>query len=152
MTLLVSSSFGPNYELSGTAGVPNEVTDLRVSTDDAQAVWWFRTDGTVDKDTSDDPAEQFRDGIEYTSEQDDPPDDLWIRATAQNDPDAPNLGAALDTWLKLVGAAESDREWGWEEAAIGTTEGSVLVELSTDSAGDQVVASGYYKGSAEVTA
>ncbi len=151
MTLLVGLPGGPAYQLSGTLAAPNQATDVRTQPTDASAGWRFNTDGTVDKFTSVAGYVQFLDGIEYTSEQDAPNRDQWMRATPQSDPDAPTSGSATGSWLKVAGSASAAREWLWDETTDGaaTTEGSVLVELALDSAGVQVVASGYYDGHAE---
>lgn len=134
--------------LSGTTGDPNQAIDFETSPTNAQAWWDFKTDGRIWKEGL--SAGFFQSGTEWNSNYPDAPGrDYWIRATANAD-SAPNLGQTLNTWHVLYGTGQSDRRWGWEEAAIGSYLGSIKVEIATDSGGSNIVATGYYEGRADV--
>lgn len=138
------------YTLSGTTGSPNVASHATTSPADAEAGWIFNIDGTVDRDDNGSVA-QWQDGVEWTDEQDTPTVDMWIRAT--NDAgDNPSSGPALATWHKLQGTSEAVRTWLWEETTNGfaSTAGTIKVEISTDSGGVTIVATGYYRGVASV--
>lgn len=75
----------------------------------------------------------------------------WARATL-NAGDAPTLGSGLGTWLSLVKGG-SQRFWGWRHTSIpGSTDGSIKLEISTDSSGTVIVATGYYRALCTVSA
>lgn len=129
--------------LSGTTGAPNEAGDSAIDPADARAGWYFRTDGTVDR-FSNGVLTQFQAGSEWSNFQPTPGTDYWIRATLNNGT-APNIGSSLTTWHRLSGTGEADRDWQWEQTTIGQfLTDSVKVEISTDSGGSTIVATGYY--------
>lgn len=143
----LGSSSGPVYTLSGTTGTPNIASDAQTSPTNAQAGWTFRTDGTVDEEEGAANFTQFQDGVEWTDEQDTPTVDIWIRA--QNDAgDNPTTGPSLNTWHVLQGSGEADRQWRWIEITDGfaSTSGTLQIDISTDSGGSTIVATGYYRG------
>ena len=141
---------GPTYTLSGSTGTPNDVTNTESSPTNSSAWWEFRTNGTV-WSKGDSGTVQFQDSIEWTDEQDTPTVDIWIRSTA-------NAGAAHTTgptngiWNVLQGSGEANQRWTWTETTDGeaTTQGSVKIEIATDSGGSNIVATGYYQGTAIV--
>ncbi len=133
------------YTLSGTSGSPNVTSDTQVFPDDAVAGWIFHADGRVQQF----PGTFFNQGTEWTNEYPSSPNNTWIRATLESGSDAVDgNSASTNTWLSLGGG--SNRRWTWETTGLGTTAGTVYIEISTDSSGSPVVASGYYRGNAVV--
>jgi hypothetical protein len=140
---------GATESLSGTSVSRNQVSDSQTSPTDSDVYWEFNTSGQVWK--HDTTGTQLNDGVEFTDEQDSPTVDLWIKATLDNG-DAPTSGPALGSWWQVTGGSGSTRRWTWTETTDGfaTTAGTIKVELSTDSGGTPVVATGYYRGTASV--
>ena len=136
---------GPVYTLSGL----NVASHSQGSPDDATAGWTFNTDGTIDKVQS--TTTQFQTGVEWTDEQPSPSEDIWIRATNLAG-DNPSSGPSLGTWHKLAGSGAANRTWLWIETTNGfaSTAGSLTIDLSTDSGGVTIVATGSYRGVASV--
>lgn len=136
---------GEMKTLSGTSGSPNP--DNSASQNYAAAGWTFKTTGTVWKYSS---ATQFQDGIEWTSGQDSPTEDSWIRATvtAGSTPNGP-----VGSWLKVAGSGSADRTWTIDRDSTegsGTTTCTLKIELATDSGGSNIVATGYYRANATI--
>lgn len=151
--IVVATGVGERFTLSGTDGTPNALTDASTS-GTVTATWQFETDGEVwtFRDVGSD--NQFQDGVEFSSKQPNSGKDLWIKATqtgVTTPGDAPNVGDSTDSWLKVRGTSSANRSWGWTQTGLGITEGTVKVDLSTDSGGSTIVATGYYKGTAEIT-
>jgi hypothetical protein len=142
---------GPSatYSLSGTSVSPNQVSDTQTSPTDSDVYWEFNTSGQVWK--HDTTGTQLNDGVEFTDEQDSPTVDLWIRATLDGG-DAPTSGPALTSWWQVTGGSGSTRRWTWTETGDGffTTAGTIQVDIATDSGGSNIVATGYYRGTATV--
>jgi len=132
--------------LSGTTGSPNTSTDFAISTNNASVYWAFNADGTVDriKTQGTDIFEIFGPNQWCNT---DPALNYWIRFT-HNAGDAANLGNSSGTWFAMSGANGQ----GWQETTNGfaTHSGSSKVEISTDSGGSTIVATGYYGGTAEI--
>ena len=137
------------YSLSGTSGTPNIASDTETSPTDCTVYWEFQSNGTVWK--LEDTGSQLNDGVEFTDEQDSPTENLWIRATLDAG-DAPTAGPALTTWHQVTGAGGTSRRWTWTETTDGfaTTIGTLQIDIATDSGGSNIVATGYYRGSASV--
>ena len=137
------------YTLSGTDGTPILCADANDGS--ARAEWEFRVNGTVWKETLSSGFVQYQNGVEWVDSQDSPVADVWIKATQSGlstPGDAPNVGATLNTWHKLHGSGEALRYWGWSQAGIGVWDGTIRVDISTESDGTPIVATGYYRGSA----
>ena len=137
-----------SVNLSGSSGSPNVSTTLKEQPATVNAGWKFLTDGTMQR--------YITDGQSYSSWSPDPMEwafparagignRYWIKATS-NVADDPNSGNSVGTWHALT----SDVEFVWQRSALGTKSGSVKIEIATDSGGSNIVATGYYGGSATV--
>lgn len=132
--------------LSGTTGSPNTSTDFAISTANASVYWAFNADGTVDRIKT-----QGSDVFEIFSPAQwcnvTPAGSYWIRFT-HNAGDVANMGNSSGTWFAMSGANGQ----GWQETFDGfaTHAGSSKVEIATDAAGSNIVATGYYGGTAEI--
>jgi hypothetical protein len=137
---------GDIITLSGTTGSPNTSNDFAISTDNASVLWGFQADGTVDRHKTQgaDVFDIFP-GSQWCNQT--PVLDYWIRWT-HNAGDAANFGESSGTWRQMNTA----RNQGWEETTNGfaTTSGSSKVEIATDASGSNIVATGYYGGTAEI--
>lgn len=137
---------GEIITLSGSTGSPNTANDFAISTNDAEVRWFFNSDGTIDrlKLQGSDVFEIF--GPEQWCNQD-PVLDYWLRFT-HNAGDAANVGNSSGSWLAMTGNLSQ----GWQETTNGfaTHSGSSKVEIATDSGGSNIVATGYYGGTAEI--
>lgn len=133
--------------LSGTSGSPNARTASELSIDDAYMEWSFETDGTVDINRSDTGNSQFQAGVEWNASQPTPTATYYIKATLDSGT-IPTSGSTMTTWLAL----SSRRWWRWTETRNGfyTTTGTLKIEIATDSGGTNIVATGYYRGTAAV--
>lgn len=139
--------------LSGTSLSPNVVTGLTASPNDSWAEWLFNTDGTVDTNEVTSGVVQFQTGVEWNDAQTTPAVDYWIRATLEDGVN-PTSGAAIGSWLKVSVSGSANRIWRWTDTTNGdsTTTGTLKIEIATDSGGTNIVATGYYKGTAIVSA
>lgn len=137
---------GDVITLSGSTGSPNTSLDFAISTANASVYWAFNADGTIDriKTQGSDVYEIF--GPTQWCNQT-PESNHWIRFT-HNAGDTSNFGSASGTWWLLTTAIGH----GWEETRNGyfTTSGSSKVEISSDSGGGNIEATGYYGGTAEI--
>ena len=138
--------------LTGTAIAPNLMSTSAIDPTVPEAGWRFLADGTVDgKDGFGTGTwQQEFDGVQWTSAQDAPTQDRWIRFTYESG-DSPDGGSSLNTWHKLVGTGEGTRSVTWSETGGGfnTTDGRVKVEISSDSGGSTILGTGYYRGRAD---
>ena len=132
--------------LSGTTGSPNDQpSSTQSSPQDAEAGWTFASDGTVSYYEIIAGNTTFQSGVEWCNQT--PGQTYYIRATSYSG-DAPDTGPAMFTWNALT----TTRTWTWQvTGASGTSTGVIKVDISTDSGGDVIVATGYYSGYAEVT-
>jgi len=152
-----------NYNLSGSSGSPRTGTGGAGVLDPLDAIHTWLLGATesggesIVKGEMQDAANSTAESPSYVS--DNPSTDfispksafdttLWCRAT-NNTGSNPTGGSGLGTWLTLVPGG-SDRLWSWTRTTIGTTSGSIKVDIATDSGGSNIVATGYYAGSAEV--
>ena len=142
---------GEVVTLSGTSGSPNTSTDTEDTPINALAGWRFYANGDVRRVFAS-TYTLFNSGTEWNSST--PGIDYWIRATLDSG-NAPNTGASstLNTWHQLVGgAAPTYLAWEWLESrdpiAEFTTAGTLQIDIATDSGGSNIVATGYYRGSA----
>ena len=135
--------------LSGTSGAANLSQDTDSST--ATAGWRFQTNGvtgryengTLDPNwgTNDiGPPQEW-----YHPSAATPPSGLYIRATLDSG-DTVTTGT-LNTWQIL----SSDRLWTWNYSGVpDTVDGTLKIEIATDSGGSNIIATGYYRGRAIV--
>lgn len=133
--------------LSGTSGSPNARTASETSPTDSYMEWSFETDGTVDTNRSDTGSTQFQTGVEWNASQPTPTATYYIKATLSAGT-TPTSGSTMTTWLALT----TRRWWRWTETRNGfyTTTGTLKIEIATDSGGTNIVATGYYRGTAAV--
>lgn len=79
----------------------------------------------------------------------------WIRATTESG-DASNYGYNLNQWYSLAptapGAAVPFWSWGVTSKFATILEGTIKVEIANDNVGTIILATGYYKGKAQLTA
>ena len=143
-------STGGVWTLSGTALSPNNATTIQTTPTDAVVSWIFNLDGTVDR-TQTAGTTQFQTGVEWDTDQPSPATDIWLRATLDAGSN-PTSGDALGSWHILNGSGEANRTFTWTETTDGVAviTGTLMVELATDSGGSNIVATGYYKGTAVV--
>ena len=132
--------------LSGSTGTPNTSTDFAISTNNAEVRWYFNSDGTIDrlKLQLPDSFDLFP-GVQWCNQT--PVGSYWLRFT-HNAGDVNNVGNTSGSWLIMTTALSQ----GWNESTNGFAEtaGSSKVEIATDSGGSNIVATGYYGGTATV--
>jgi Putative phage tail protein len=138
-------SQSPAIGLSGSTGSPNNVNDFAIDPANATAGWYFNADGTVDR-FSNPTFTQFNASTEWLPGGPGSPINYVIRAT-NNSGSNPNLGDSLNTWLALT----SDRSWRWTATSPGTYSGSVKIEIADGASPQNILATGYYGGSATVS-
>ena len=68
----------------------------------------------------------------------------YIRATLEVGID-PDLSSGMDVWLSLVPEG-SNRAWRWSRGTEGTNAGTIKLEIASDSEGEDIVTTGYYRG------
>lgn len=137
---------GDVVTLSGSSGTPNTSSDFAISTDNASVYWQFNTDGTVDRiKTQQSDVFDIFPGVQWCNQS--PTIDYWIRFT-HNAGDASNFGNSSGSWIAMTTAVGQ----GWQETTNGfaETSGSSKVEIATDSGGSNIVATGYYGGTANI--
>ena len=149
MAGLTSGAAGSVYKLSGTSGSPNSAVDVKTTPTDTTVSWIFNTDGTVDKKEAASTS-QFQTGVEWDSDQPTPCVDNWLRATVDVG-DTPSVGT-IGSWSKVAGAGSSIQTYTWAETTNGAADqtGTLKIEIATDSGGTNIVATGYYRGTAQV--
>lgn len=129
--------------LSGTSGSPNTITQTSTDPSDAYAGWRFLSDGTIDSGKDSNSSlnwTQFQSAVEWSDLQPSP-GTHWIRATLDAGSTPNNINAGIGIWL-----AFGDHEWSWSRTIVNITAGTLKIEIATDSAGSNIVATGYYRG------
>jgi len=110
---------------------------------DAQAFWRFNPDGTVDrKNTGGTTANQQQ---WYRPTGGTPGTGYWIRCTV-NSGTTPT-GSATGSWLQLNAA----RTWQHDQTVIGTVTCTLTIEIASDSGGANIVSSGSFTITADVS-
>lgn len=125
-------------QLSGSLGSPNWIVKGPLSAGGG-GQWTFVNNGTLFKD-----GDLFQAGTQWNVNQPTPEKDYWLRAT-QASGDAPTTGT-LGSWQKIAGeGSAASLVYRWT-VTPGTDDllGIIKVELSTNSAGTNIVATGYY--------
>ena len=136
--------------LSGTSGAPNVSTDTEDTPTNAVAGWRFYANGDVRRVVNS-TYTLFNSGTEWSNV--DPANNYWLRATLDSG-NAPNSGTGgTGTWQVLAGPGEStliSYEWleDSDPFAEANTAGTLKIEIATDSGGSNIVATGYYRGTA----
>jgi len=133
----ITSTLPETITLSGIEPFPNTLYSFGLGLIDLG--WKFRNDGTVAEFNGGNST--FRGGVEWCSNN--PPNGVWyIRATSvqgYNVPNEPN-NDPLNTWLGL----NSNRQWIWRANQNDQIQGNLKIEIASDSAGTNIVATGYY--------
>lgn len=144
-----STGLGP-VGLAGTTVSPRTAFDSTVTPFLATVDWEFRTDGTVYKveDFSVPVETQDNAATTWYPDGSPPTGTYWIRFTVYSG-DTPDSGDAMTTWHTL---ASVDRTFGYNRSTTGTESGIIKVEIATDSGGTNIVATGYYEGTVDVSA
>lgn len=134
-------------KLTGSSGSPNTSNDIELS-GTAFAGWRALTTGVLQKIQADNWTDFSDQYFSVGGVAEDPQQDLWIRATLDAG-DAPTSGT-LGTWIKIAGGGAGAHTWSWSNSAapVSTVEGDIKLEIATDSGGSNIVATGYYRGSA----
>jgi hypothetical protein len=131
--------------LSGTPGSPNLSSTIDQEGISATVIWEFRPDGTVYKTPLSANQQVF---FENWSSNIPPAGSYWIRATVTSGLVSTPSSSPTDTWISLTSLAA----WYWEAVGPGqTTTGSIKVEISDQSDGSNILATGYYQGTASTS-
>ena len=130
--------------LSGTSGSPNVDSDFAIHPSTAQAGWTFISTGDLTRvsGAAHNKPEWYGQPGETTHET--PDQTYYIRATNESG-DNPDSGPALNTWHSL-----GTRQWYWSASGgFDLSQGTLKIEIATDSGGTNIIATGYYRGSAQ---
>lgn len=139
---------GGHVALSGSSGSPNISNDQQLS-GTAQAGWRTLTTGELQRIVADVWTDFSDEYFSIGGVSGDPNQDLWIRATLDAG-DTPTVGT-LGSWLQCSGGGSGSRTWTWQySGAPDFLEGDLKFEIATDSGGSNIVATGYYRGHAEI--
>ncbi len=131
--------------LSGTTGSPNVDSDFDIHPSLARAGWRFYSTGDLQKESGAAWNQPEWYGSPGDTTHETPDQTYYIRATLDAD-DAPDSGPALNTWHSLA----SNRFWYWEAGpGFDLSQGTLKIEISSDASGTPIVATGYYRGSAQ---
>ncbi len=149
-----------SVNLSGTAVSPRTWAHISIGGNEAVVSWLFggKDGGTASIARGEVQRAGYDNGVQaiYTSIdtgtdwviphnfQEGP---YWFRGTLESG-DAPNIGLALGVWTSVSNDV-NNFSFGWQKTGgNGTVSGTVKVEIATDSGGSNIVATGYYKGTA----
>lgn len=141
LTALAMGDGGQVVTLSGSSGTPNQATADNTSPTSSTAGWKFQTSGQLQRTTGTGAYANFQAGVQWCNR----PASLYIRATLDSG-NAPDNGPTLNTWVITT----TEREWTWDRSAVGTNSGTLQIDIATDSGGTDIIATGYYQGSATV--
>ena len=137
----VSSTPADVVTLSGTTGSPTLGVAIAISPADADMYWAVHSNGRLGRYGP--TGEIYLGGGEWCNNIP-PTESYWVRATvyAGTTPSSGTIGS----WEALT----STRQWHWDRISVGTTSGTLKIEIATDSGGSTIVATGYYEGQAIV--
>lgn len=131
--------------LSGTSGSPNVSVETRPESQTAVASWDFRTDGSIFYRAS-------QSLVEWTNTDEwlptAPTKTYYLEAVVDSG-DAPTTGTVgAGVWQSLA----IQRLWTWEVSGTtgATYEGTIRIRISDQSDGSNILATGYYRGSANI--
>lgn len=96
------------------------------------ATWVFKNDGTIERQGA-----PYGAGVQWLSTQPTPIGEYWMRATLSSG-SAPNSGT-LNTWQKIAGSGSVNAAYVWASNGFTDVNGSILVEISDDSAGSNIL-------------
>lgn len=134
---------GDIVTLSGTTGSPNTSLDFAISTNNAEVRWFFNTDGTIDRLKL-----QGSDVFEWGNWCNQTPTiSYWGRFT-HNAGDTANVGNSSGSWISMI--SNISQGWNEDQDGFATYSGSSKFEIATDSGGSNIIATGYYGGTAEI--
>lgn len=126
------------YELSGSTGSPNVTTSTESTAN--YAGWIIAPTGDVLQNENGTQI-PFRNNIEWAF----PAVDIgnyWVRWTA-NAGDEPNLSTPTEgVWTETT----SNVQFLWWQTINGSRNGSIKIDIATDSGGLDIIATGYYGG------
>lgn len=161
---MFGGSTAETVSLSGTLGSPRSALGVSFAPDAAVAIWLFAGLDSAPTSIVQGQAQKYEgdllDPFNFVS--DNPstdwvqPNDFqngpyYIRATFQTagGDEAPSWpsSAALDTWHIMTNGFVN-LSWGWQSTITGgsLSQGTIKVEIATDSGGTNIVATGYYRG------
>lgn len=129
--------------LSGSSGTPNQANATVVAPGTVTAGWRVLANGQIQRTTGiSNIYSAFNIGTEWSNKN--PPGTYYIRATLDSGT-TPDSGT-LNTWIEI----DTTITWSWTRSAVGVTTGILELEIATDSGGTNIVASGFYRGQAEI--
>ena len=151
-----------DFNLSGSSGTPIETAYESSDPADSEVVWLIagNTTGTIVKGEIQSSGHDLGDAASYTSSN--PTTDfripkdgwttLYVRLTldAGDAPDTTTHAVNGTTWHTLT-EDSNNIWWIYQHAApVGSSTGTIKVEIATDSGGTDIVATGYYKATCTV--
>lgn len=141
---VVATASGPQVILSGTPGLGAvDDNDFEIS-GTADAGWIFSSSGNLTRysGTAYNAPEWF--GRANETVHSTPDQTYYIRATTDIG-DLPDSGTSLNVWFSLA----STRSWWWTAGpGFDISTGTLKIEIARDSGGTDIVATGYYGGTA----
>lgn len=146
--LLCSNCFAAHISLSGTAIAPNTSVGVATEPTNAVAGWRFNVDGTVERFVSGSYADWDTDPEEWVGNLQNPNDEYWIRFTLDSGDAATTITGGAGVWNKISGSGEALALITWTQGSVGTLSGVYQVDIATDSGGSNIIATGYYEGTA----
>ena len=148
MVAMVAKPAGAIISLTGLVGTPNSSFDWETTPDSAVAGWFFRSDGSVDYYAFGTLLQWTGLGpnTEWHDPNGAPASTYYIRATLVSG-DAPTAGSSA---VGSILALTSNRQWIWTRSSLGSYTGKLLIEIFSDAGGTDLLASGYYQGSATI--
>lgn len=133
--------------LSGTSVSPNLYEDVGVNTT-AISRFELRSDGEFWNERL--VLSDAQIGTEWADGGTPSEGTFWARATLDAG-DAPNgASTGLGTWENIT-TASPVVGWSFQQTSEGVRDGTIKIEISSDSSGTPIVATGYYRGTATYT-
>lgn len=150
MGILSAEGAGDTINLSGTAGAPNNSTQIILSPGSAIAGWDFQIDGKVFFWDNGVLVQFITSPAEWNQDQVNPTTDYWLRFTLDSGDAAGTVIPSVGTWGVISGGGESVARIQWNQSGVGSQTGIYKTEIATDSAGADIIATGFYEGLADV--
>lgn len=164
MQMIFGSSKAPVADidvlnLSGTEGTPKSVSKTSVNPSSSVQAGWLVAANTIsllsiEKGEIQAAGWLLWDTPSYASDNSSTdwviPHDFdatyYVRATLVAGSN-PLMSSGMDVWLSLVPEG-ANREWRWLQSVEGEITGTIKLEIASDSDGNDVLATGYYKATA----